>query len=473
MGVVMRTSLRRLMKRPLLVWLLIGLVLRLGFSLVSDHIYYPDEVFQVLEPAHRLAFGYGIIPWEYEEGVRHFGLPLFYGAVLSGLNFVGIDDPTKYRSFLAMITAIFSLSLIWSVYQIGAKWFKSKEVAVLAAAATAIWYELIYFSPRPFFEMIATYVIYGAWALTLVSNRAITLVLAGAMLGYSILLRPQYLLFVVGLLIIELFSRRQIERRKTLLMGMVAGLLIGGVIDWLTLGSLFQSVQTYLVNNLARGSELLADPVKLGNEGRFFYISALLIASGGMVLVSVVNYKKYWPLWGLILAVLLPHTLIDHKEYRFIFVLLPLWLMLSINSLIKITKSSRLTMLVVILVSLLGALRLLPFQDRLYLNSFLKRSDSLAIYSHLANDPALCGLMDANASWVLTGGYYYLHQDVPLYSLDYPPADLESVNRVIAIPQGPEVEGFKLGERFGELAIYQREGGCREEAEYQYTRPRP
>src|SRR5690349_20737819 len=48
-----------------------ALVLRLMLAWRSDKISYPDVLFQYLEQAHRLVYGYGIIPWEYRFGTRN------------------------------------------------------------------------------------------------------------------------------------------------------------------------------------------------------------------------------------------------------------------------------------------------------------------------------------------------------------------------------------------------------------------
>ena len=48
----------------------VALVLRIAAIFVFPGIHHADENFQVLEQAHRLAFGYGIVPWEFRLGVR-------------------------------------------------------------------------------------------------------------------------------------------------------------------------------------------------------------------------------------------------------------------------------------------------------------------------------------------------------------------------------------------------------------------
>src|SRR4051812_12748598 len=52
-----------------------GAALRIWLAWHDDGIYWPDEIYQSLEPAHRLVFGYGIVAWEFVEGARNWALP--------------------------------------------------------------------------------------------------------------------------------------------------------------------------------------------------------------------------------------------------------------------------------------------------------------------------------------------------------------------------------------------------------------
>ncbi len=74
----------------------IGLIVRVLVAFVSDNIYHPDEVFQVLEQAHRLVFGYGIVPWEYRFGTRSWMPAGFIGLILLGCKALHLDQPQNY-----------------------------------------------------------------------------------------------------------------------------------------------------------------------------------------------------------------------------------------------------------------------------------------------------------------------------------------------------------------------------------------
>ena len=66
-----------------------ALSLRLGLALGSPSIFFPDEIFQTLEPAHRLVFGYGVISWEWRLGIRSWVLPAFLAGAMRATAWMG------------------------------------------------------------------------------------------------------------------------------------------------------------------------------------------------------------------------------------------------------------------------------------------------------------------------------------------------------------------------------------------------
>ncbi len=120
---------------------LLGFILRALVAITSDHVHYPDEIFQSLEQAHRLVFGYGIIPWEFQQGVRSWLLPGFLSLVLYLFKFLQIDQPQNYILAEKLVLCLCATSLIPASYLI-AKEFATEKAGVLAAFFACFWYEL-------------------------------------------------------------------------------------------------------------------------------------------------------------------------------------------------------------------------------------------------------------------------------------------------------------------------------------------
>ena len=49
--------------------LLIALAIRVAVVGTQTYVVFQDETFQYLEQGHRLAFGSGVLPWEFQDGI--------------------------------------------------------------------------------------------------------------------------------------------------------------------------------------------------------------------------------------------------------------------------------------------------------------------------------------------------------------------------------------------------------------------
>lgn len=76
--------------------------LRVVFAILSVRIlsvflvqtwYVPDEYWQTLEVAHKTAFGYGALTWEWQKGIRSYLYPGVVAALYNLLKFTGLDYP--------------------------------------------------------------------------------------------------------------------------------------------------------------------------------------------------------------------------------------------------------------------------------------------------------------------------------------------------------------------------------------------
>src|SRR5687767_2471691 len=101
-----------------LCWLLLAaLIVRIAFALTADNLHYPDENFQYLEQAHRLVFGYGIVPWEYRFGVRSWLLPFLLSVPLYVTKWLHLDSPGLYIPLIKCLLCLLSVSLIYSAWR--------------------------------------------------------------------------------------------------------------------------------------------------------------------------------------------------------------------------------------------------------------------------------------------------------------------------------------------------------------------
>lgn len=70
------------------------LAVRLASVFLVQTWYVADEYWQSLEVAHKLAFGYGELTWEWTLGIRSYVYPLFIGFFYKILQIIGLDYVT-------------------------------------------------------------------------------------------------------------------------------------------------------------------------------------------------------------------------------------------------------------------------------------------------------------------------------------------------------------------------------------------
>ena len=68
--------------------------MRVGVAVSSDWIYRVDEIPEHLEQAHRLVFGYGIVPWGYHYGARNWLAIMPAATTLKLFQLMGLGHPT-------------------------------------------------------------------------------------------------------------------------------------------------------------------------------------------------------------------------------------------------------------------------------------------------------------------------------------------------------------------------------------------
>lgn len=403
-------------RRPsLLIICLVGFCARIAYLLISDHIYYPDEIFQTLEPAYRLVHGYGLIPWDYRYGLRSYLIPYFLSLPL-------YLTPSLF--FTRLVLSFLSLVLILAMYRLAWLMTNSRHFAQSAALVTALWYELIYFAPRALTETLATYVL--GLAFILPKSQPYHFFLFGLLLSFSGLIRPQYFLVCLCLYFYTTLhrSRRQISWA---LIGIMGGVIIFGLSDLFTYGQFL----VHLPNNL-RLSLLTGISSLFGTQPFSYYFVNVTIATSGLILFIVFTYKhpqlKY--LTFLYALIILLHSFIPHKEYRFIFILIPLGLVLILSGLSTTlarfqphltAKSLTLSLSLMLSVSFLGLLDQLPGETKLYPQPPLMRDSLLKLLGQVPLSASACSLYIPDRDWVYSGGYTYLRQSLSLYTHDYPP----------------------------------------------------
>lgn len=403
-----------------------GLAFRVWLCFSDDGIYWPDEIYQSLEPAHRLVFGYGLIPWEFVEGARNWAFPGLVAALLKAVTLFG-DNPRHYLVALRLVFSAMGMATAWGTYKLA----RACGAGSLAAAVGAIWFALapptIYFAPRGLSETASAVTVVFGFALALAPDARRGRVAAGAcLLGFSTLLRLQSAIFCAALVAILL------ARRRWGASGLAAIVLLGwalalGLLDRITWGDWFHSAVAYLRFNIVEGKS-----AQWGVAENTYYLRVLWTS---MPLVTVwaaplfiLGVRRCAGLFTTACLFVLIHSLVAHKEFRFILPVVPIWFAVAASGLSWVLSllpiDPRWPIAAVASCAALAGARFhaLTFgeigqyeHERPNASAYddFGAINRLLLVAHAQSD--LCGIEIEAVHLAWTGGATYLHRNVPIY----------------------------------------------------------
>ncbi len=405
---------------PLLILVAIGTALRVA-ALAIPSVHHPDEIYQYLEAAHRLVFGYGVVPWEYRLGIRSWLFPLLLAGPMAAGSVIS-PGSGLYVLLPRLAMALVSTTIIISAWMMGAR--TSPRHAFFAALAATIWFELIGFAAHPLGETAGLAAACGAAALMFGPKQSRAhWIIAGALLALASVLRFQY---APALLVLACWGGgREISARwMPMALGAAAVLIASSLVDLASGAWPF----AWLVENV-RQNLLLGRATAYGEAGPLTYIGVLggtwRWASIPLLIAAYAGVKRQPALFWAALVHLVLHSMIAHKEYRFVLLssgfavilagigtadivhwaqqrIAPRW-----RYLVPCAAMSGWAIASLVLAT--GAAQR-PF--------WTSRSAATESFADLRSTPGLCGVAVLGLPMPEFGGYTVLHRRVPIYLLD-------------------------------------------------------
>jgi hypothetical protein len=281
-------------------------------------------------------------------------------------------------------------------------------------------------------EFVATSLILTLLALSPMSAVTLRRAFLFGVLGTLIIaVRFQYTP-VIGLILLVGFISADKRARAAMLGGSLAIFLGVALLEIFTWGGAFHSYYVNYKMNVIVGAG------RAGESSPLIFLMWLFIASGGLATVmlpAATRIKQRGFILALILLALLPHMLQNHREYRFIFIVTPLWLLLLADCIVASTGLKNAiekvlwpaaAMSYAVLISVLGIFNSIPLQKNVYqgfseetgkVNFIINQDPVFDLYGKLANDDSVHGVLDLTRSYFNTGGYYYLNRHIPFYDI--------------------------------------------------------
>ena len=446
----------------------LAMALRMVVAIVYPGYEHADEIYQALEQAHRLAFGYGIIPWEFGEGVRSYILP----GVLAGV-FRAAESiwPGSYLVAARLALSLLSLATVCCSRGILRR-FTGPRAALTGAFLAAVWFELVYFGGKAHAEVVAGHILLlGTYAVFpyFEGLRPARLLCGGFLLGLALCLRIQ----LAPAMAVVWFAMLAINGRRRVLyttLGAVAGVALAGLVDYETLAYPYASMIGYFGANTVEGVSNI-----FGRMPWHFYILGFARVWSGAVVVFVwfgmEGMRRARPL-GLLVAMaaalITAHSVVAHKEYRFIYPALPLLLIPVAAGIDRVMERLYPKGAATLAATLAGiaALSLAAGSGGNFRAHFKYRFGETKAFDMVRRAPDACGVALHLELWTDTPGYTVLHRNIPIYYA-YSDADFarlrEAANYVLS--RSP-LEGYTKVHLWTQdklpLYLYRRDGGCSE-----------
>jgi hypothetical protein len=406
--------------------LLTAWALRLAVALPFPSIHWPDEIYQVLEHAHRWVFGYGIQSWDWSYGIRSVVPPALFTPFFWLARELGLG-PGFYMPLIRAALCAWSLVIVWTAFRIGDSW----QRGLVIAAPAALWCEMLLFAPHPLLDSLAApLLVLGIYQLTRDGVRH--LLWAGLCLGVAFCLRPA--LAPAMVLAALLTIRRDLNDWSRLIAGGVIALALYGladlsvgrpplaaVLEYARLGASF--IGTWAGNALSRESAAAASA---GSQPWHVLIDVLMLHWGSalpfllLLIIAGARGNRVWLVAAL--AVFATYSLIPQREYRYVYpalacLMIPMGVGLQrvVDAVERLDlapagTAPRLAVLVLAFCSLLAA-RAPGMADE-----WRHGSVGLAALTDVGKGPALCGLgLSPDVQVTFLGGYTVLHRNVPIY----------------------------------------------------------
>jgi hypothetical protein len=463
----------------LLVLCAAALAVRIGVAAFLPSIVHQDETFQYLEQAHRLVFGNGFVPWEYIAGSRSWAFPgLLAGAMEIGRIFGNSPEISVLSA--AILMSILSLAPVICGFLWG--WRAAGPPGALTAGVlNALWFEIVYFSPHALTESLAADALvlglYLAYPSIAVPRK--NLFWGGVFLGLALILRVQ-LAPAIAVGAIAICGMHFRARYLPLILGAAIPVLLAGLLDALTWNWPFQSLALNLWINIREGVA-----AGFGRAPFYQYISfEVTYWSGAFILIAgfaLYAGRRLPVLLAVAATIFVVHSLLAHKEYRFIYPALPLIMTLAgigsaeiAGRLIKDGGNRGVRFMALWGLPLFWiATSLILARSREFYPLWFRDRGSIEAMRIVDRDADACGVaISPSDLWDRSGGYAHLRAGIPLYGYDGDAASQTAAFDYIIAYKAADFtpQGFALLQCWAEppgrtittspVCLFHREGSC-------------
>jgi hypothetical protein len=317
-------------ENPLSSLLIIATIPRLISVFFSKGYGMSDDHFLIIEVAQRWIEG---IPDWYDKSepfLQSILYPGLHSILFALLDQIGMTDPQVKMFLVRLIHGAYSLLIVYYGYLITLRISGEQQARWVGLSLALLWC-LPFLSVRNLREVICIPpMMAGFYHLLRAEDKkpTLNLIFCGFLFSVAFILRFQALLFAVGLGL-YLLAQGRIKAILLFSLGFSVGALIEGMAEWYAWGTPFITLYHYAVYNIEHAKDYPNGPwfqFFLTVLGMMLPPASLALGFGFFR-----NWKKYAPIFWASVAFFAFHSYSPNKQERFIFPLLPFFLMLGIT----------------------------------------------------------------------------------------------------------------------------------------------
>ncbi|RLV93505.1 GPI mannosyltransferase 3 [Spathaspora sp. JA1] len=315
--------------------ILIIFLIRLVNAFTTQTFFQADEYFQALEPAHHFIYGYGHLTWEWKQQLRSSIHPLLYAL---GYKLAG-DNKTLVHIIPKLINTIIATCGEYNLYRFVLEYYKTHEQRKQFATTTLILSLLNpfnwYVCTRSFSNNLETVLTIVAlrnwpWDHNLQGSRWYISLFFGYI---SCIIRPTNVLiwFPLGLWLI---LNSKTVSLKWVILSITEVIIISGIntgLDYYFYQQLTIPIYNFLEFNVVKNLSIF-----YGIAPWHFYILQAIPLMMMLYLPFMIYGFKITSLTLAGIVYLIGFSMIDHKEFRFIYPIHPIMLLLSARGYVKL-----------------------------------------------------------------------------------------------------------------------------------------
>jgi hypothetical protein len=314
----------------------IAFILRMIAVIFAKGYGYHDDHFLIIEASQSWADGYDYndwLPWNQvnpkPEGHSFFYVGIHYClfCIMNLFSFLSTDSKML---IIRLIHAVFSLSVVYLTYKITEKISDIYNAKIVSLILAILWL-MPWLSVRNLVEMVSIpFLLWSSWIVykNQENNKLFPFLLAGFIAGLAFSTRFQTSVYIIGMGIVILYQNKFSKALFFTLGTLFSIILIQGGIDFFIWGRPFAEMQEYVVYNIANKNAYITNA----------WYSYILVLSGLLLLPLGILYwfgvyksinKKTMLVFIPTLFFLIFHSFYPNKQERFIFTLLPMFVILG------------------------------------------------------------------------------------------------------------------------------------------------